>query len=98
MTVTEWLIETHTPVQGFIFRPHVRCKDGFSVSVQASRYHYCTPRETDVDPREYTHVELVPSESDTIIAPYSEGPDSSVYSQVPVSVVDELGEKHGGFA
>ena len=25
-------------------RPHVLCKDGFTISVQASKSHYCTPR------------------------------------------------------
>ena len=29
-----------------IVRNHIICKDGFEVSVQASKHHYCYPRET----------------------------------------------------
>lgn len=29
---------------GYIIRPHVTCKDGAVFSIQASRMHYCTPK------------------------------------------------------
>jgi len=35
--------------------PRVVCKNGFSLSVQASQYRYCSPR-SDTGP--YTHVEI----------------------------------------
>ncbi len=81
-------------------RPKLFCKDGFSVSVQASSFHYCCPR---VDGAErYEAVELgFPSDEDPIIMDYAEDysdPTGTVYGFVPVSVVNELIEKHGGIS
>lgn len=30
-------------------RPYLKCKDGYTVSVQASGFHYCSPREDGAD-------------------------------------------------
>lgn len=30
-------------------RPHVKCGNGFKISIQASKVHYCTPRESGCD-------------------------------------------------
>lgn len=49
--------------------PAIECADGFTMSVQASRSHYCTPRN-DVGP--YTAVEVgFPSKHENRIAPYA---------------------------
>lgn len=37
-------------------RPAIVCKDGTTYSVQASAYHYCSPRETGAE--RYTSVEV----------------------------------------
>ena len=79
-------------------RPHAICEDGFRVSIQASQYHYCTPREDgQID---YEEVELgYPSEKEEMILDFAEDPDdptSTVYGYVPVEVVDKMLEKHGG--
>ncbi len=75
----------------------VECKDGFGVSVQASRRNYCTP-ENDSGP--YTAVELgFPTASDSLIIKYAENksdPTETVYGWVPVGVVHALLIKHGG--
>lgn len=82
-------------------RPRVVCKDGFTISIQASDYHYCTPRET-FKPREgktYSSVELgYPSMKDDLITFYAEDDDytNTVYGWVPVDIVVKLLEKHGG--
>ena len=77
----------------------VECADGFNVSIQASRIHYCSPRE-DFPLDGYTAVELgFPSEADDLIQPYAETPEDprgTVYGYVPSSVVLELLTKHGG--
>ena len=109
-------------------RPRVFCKDGFSISIQASEYHYCTPRYSQVPPKSeglwlimngdrifsgdsrgtffsnifipYKTVELgYPSAEDDLIKFYAEGDNytTTVYAGVPVMVVEELIEKHGGF-
>lgn len=79
--------------------PRVVCADGFVMSVQASDGNYCSPRTTDSD--HYASVEIgYPSEASEIINQYAEDPESpidTVYPYVPVEVVDELIESHGGF-
>tara|TARA_Y100000310_G_scaffold333481_1_gene411134 strand:- start:432 stop:749 length:318 start_codon:yes stop_codon:yes gene_type:complete len=77
----------------------VVCEDGFTVSIQASSGHYCSPRLDDA-PR-WDSVELgYPSEWDWLLSEYQDGdadePTQSVYGWVPVGVVYLLLTKHGG--
>ena len=78
-------------------RPRVLCNDGFSVSIQANEYVYCSPRLDVAD--HYDTVELgFPSEKDDLILPYAveeDRPTETVYGWVPVEVVNELINKHG---
>lgn len=77
----------------------IKCVDGFSISVQASYLHYCTPRKNKAWP--YREVELgYPSRLDELIDDYAEDPGSTktVYGYVPIEVVNQLIDKHGGFA
>ena len=78
-------------------RPRMKCADGFEISVQASSFHYCEPRISgDVI---YEKVELgYPSIEEPFIADYAEDDDltNTVYAYVPIEVVNELIEKHGG--
>jgi hypothetical protein len=80
----------------------ITCKDGFHVSVQASQYHYSTPREDY--PGEYTHVECGfpsahPGEE---MARYQEMPDEDptgcVYPYVPIAIVERMLKSHGGIS
>lgn len=80
-------------------RPKVICADGFRISIQASEYHYSTPR---VNAAIYTHVELgFPSGPPTAeIMEYAEDPEDptgTVYGYVPIELVYELLKLHGGF-
>ena len=80
-------------------RTRIQCNDGFSISIQASLCHYCEPRRTFEGP--YTEVELgYPSCSEELLIPYMEDdyckPEDTVYSYVPVEVVDKVIKKHGG--
>lgn len=80
-------------------RPRVYCKDGFSISIQANCHAYCTPRVNDLV--EYEKVELgFPNKIDELIEPYSEDPGrtGTVYGYVPVELVEQLLELHGGIA
>ena len=95
MTITEFLQKTN--YCGYGCRPRVRCADDFSVSVQASQYHYCRPRIDNAE--KYNAVELgYPSAADDLITDYAEGDTytDTVYGYVPVEIVDKLIEKHGG--
>lgn len=79
-----------------IHRYRVICNDGFSFSMQASRYHRSIQ---DPITKLYESVELgYPSDLDELIAPYAEEDYTinTVFNYVPVEVVDELLVKHGG--
>ena len=78
----------------------VRCYDGFRMSVQASRDHFCTPRQ-DTGP--YTHVEVAyPNRLEELILPYADGASTiaglrpTIYVNVPAEVVLATIEAHAG--
>ena len=75
----------------------VECADGFRMSVQASEYHYCSPRTNDAV---YHCVEVgFPSECEWELMPWAEDPDTpsdTIYPFVPVTVIRAVIEKHGG--
>ncbi len=78
--------------------PVLVCADGFKMSVQASRTHYCTPCD-NVGP--YTHVEVgYPSAVEPLLMPHIDRPDhdptDTVYGWVPLDVVAAVVAKHGG--
>ena len=98
MTVREFLKETYKPHKYsdvlIEIRPHIVCEDGFIVSVQAGEALYCTPR-LNLKNGNYENVELgFPSVNDDLIKDYYDG--FGVYPYVPVEVVENLIEKHGG--
>ena len=75
----------------------IECEDGFNISVQASEYMYCEPRINKGWP--YSEVELgFPSKNDDLIDDYAEEPGTieTVYPYVPIEIVNQLIEKHGG--
>jgi len=76
------------------------CADGFSMSVQASRHNYCTPRVDDA--RAYDEVEIgFPNAYEPLIAKYAEDDEDytgTVYGWVPADIVTLVCVKHGGVA
>lgn len=73
-------------------RPHYLCKDGFSISIQASVGHYCIPKKTLLDCN-YSHVEIgFPSSFEETLNPYMQSED--IFAQVPVEIVDKIIKKH----
>ena len=81
-----------------IMRKKIVCADGFDLSVQASEFHYCSPRDDDGP---YTKVEVgFPSAEEELLLPHIEGgkepPTESVYPWTPIEVVYTVIEKHGG--
>jgi hypothetical protein len=84
---------------------HLRLGDGEVISVQASSFHYCTPRE-DFAP-EYSHVEVASfGKGIPELADYAEnaanppaGPeDVWVYPYTPTERVEALIAARGGLA
>lgn len=83
---------------GFRLLKEIECKDGFKISVQASKNHYCQPRETL-----RTGYDLVecgfPNATPEFILEYAEdidNPTDTVYGYVPVELVNNLINYHGG--
>ena len=79
----------HDKREGFFVHEMV-CADGFKMSVQASRGHYCSPRN-EVGP--YVSVEVYPDEGELLFEELSG--NSGVYGLVPVTTVAAVIEKHG---
>ena len=81
-------------------KDRIECNDGYTASIQASRYSYCTPRETN-HKAGYSSFEIgFPNMEDVILIPYAENKDDlmgTVYGYVPVEVIEQLIELHGGF-
>ena len=77
--------------------PHVVCKDGFEMSVQAGQSLYSEPRDV-VNSYEEAEVGF-PSTEESLLTSYAENEDNlcgTVYGYVPCSIIDEVIEKHGG--
>lgn len=80
--------------------PHVICKDGFQMSVQAGRGCCSTPTDDEAD--YYSSVEVSSlSDDEPLLDQFRndeqcEGCYLSDYHYVPVEVINEVLEKHGG--
>jgi len=75
----------------------VVCRDGFSMSVQASSGHYCSPRN-DEGPWETVEVGF-PSIIEPLLWDYADEPGAwtdTVYGYVPIELVAAVIEVHGG--
>ena len=77
--------------------PAIKCKDGYIVSIQASEFHYCFPRENGLN--EYEALEVgYPSENTPEFYPYADGPEETaeVFGYVPIEVIQQVLDSHGG--
>ncbi len=74
----------------FTIRERAYCKDGFNVSIQQSQFHYCG----------FDEVELgFPSEKVEELEVYAEdwdNPTRTVYSNIPISLIEAIVATHGG--
>lgn len=78
----------------------IYCADGTSLSVQASRMHYCFPKNNEGP---YSRVEVgFPSApppaawEEYCTGNFAEKPCDTVYAQVPLDVVAQFINMHGG--
>ncbi len=98
--IRDFLKKTYRLVNGEQdHRPHIFCKDGFKISIQAGLPWYCQPRKT-LESGEYEAVEVGGlHEAEELLMPYAEEPGKptkTIYASVPVSVVEKVIAKHGG--
>ena len=91
------VVEKLVPGMTRSYNPHVVCKDGFKMSVQAGQSLYSTPKDVADD---YEEAEVgYPSTEETLLTTYAEDNDNlcdTVYGYVPCSIIDQVIEKHGG--
>lgn len=91
------LIESRQFFSGALISPRMVLASGVSMSVQASAFHYCIPRE---DSGPWTHYEIgYPSEEIPDIAGYAEDlddPTNTVYCYVPAELVMKIINDNGG--
>ena len=106
--IKDYWAKNHKASDGFSFAgekhvscPVVRCADGFTMSVQASYAHYCSPR-TYVNDGDYYEWEIgFPSAKEDLIMKWVEDgndPTGTVYGYVPTEIINQVIEKHGGIA
>ena len=81
--------------------PLIICADGFKMSVQASKSHYCLPRDS-AGPWHQVEVGF-PTEKVEAFMPFIDGDDNTdptetVYAFVPIDIVAQAIADHGGFA
>jgi hypothetical protein len=100
ITLQEFIVLTNAPLNQYnrncCVRPRVVCENGYSISIQASMYHYCEPRESMETT--YTHLELgFPNNDDyeALLTQY-DGDGDSVYGYVPCETVDNIITLCGG--
>ena len=97
MTIREFLKETYPCTWLLRPRPYVLCMDGFKVSVQGGTGYASVP---DTPSMVYQMLELgFPNEEEPELMPYAEDPEiptGTVYTYVPIDVVEKVVSKHGG--
>ncbi len=97
MTIEQFIEKTFIEKFGLCFRPEIVCNDGFRMSVQGSYGHYCSPKKTQ---DWYTSLEIgYPSSEEPLIKQYAEDKGdltNTVYGYVPIEIIQEVIEKHGG--
>ena len=73
------------------------CSDGFHMSVQASKGHYCAPREDNAWPYFAFEVGFPSAVEPTLGAGEDEiKPNETIYGWVPATVIEEIVNRHGG--
>lgn len=94
LALTHGIIKERSSLEGFQITKGLECADGFRMSVQASEYHMCEPKEL----RPYGTYESFEvgdvSSFEELLDEYDEGAD--VYGCVPADVINSIVKKHGG--
>jgi len=87
---------TAFPIEGGIrYLPTIVCADGFEMSVQASKFHYSTPRATIAFDQYASYEVGFPTHWQDFNADHTNG---DVLGYVPSDVISAVIEKHGGVA
>lgn len=95
----EWMDKNRKGLDGRLCT-RMTLKSGLSMSVQASEYAYCSPRETLDSYVHYSEFEVgFPSEVVESLLEYAEDlerPTDTVYGYVPAEVIQKIVDDNGG--
>ena len=72
---------------------NIICVDGFTMSAQASSYHYCFPKEDGLKVYE-TYEVGHPNKKERLLSKYRVDP--GIYAFVPAEIINKIVDKHGG--
>jgi len=92
----QWFLSTGSTDQ--VVHPSVICNDGTTLSVQASQYHYCSPRvNKDGRNARYYQVEVF-CVSTAVPESWLEFGDNvdNPFAYIPTTMVEEFIDLHGG--
>lgn len=100
--IVDWneFFEMEEPEQerNFILFNHIKCKDGFTMSVQASYWHYCNPRVTLYSKNNFIYESMevwYPNKKEEKLMPYAcQDSWEWVYAQVPINTLNDIIENH----
>lgn len=83
--------------RSFPLAKRITCRDGFSLSVQATHGAYCSPR-TNIGPWDQVEVGFPSAKPELIMhrAEQPEIPTETVYGYVDIELVEQLIALHGG--
>jgi hypothetical protein len=79
-------------------RPKIVCMDGFKMSVQGHEMTYSIPKKVGI---EFEAMEIgFPSQQEDLIIEFIDRPGheptQSVYGFIPINLIEQVIEKHGG--
>jgi hypothetical protein len=98
--INKFMTENRVIIRGGLLVKKLVCKNGLTMSVQASFFHYCSPREDSLS--HYDSVEVgYPSRKVDALMEYAERPETpteTVYGWVPVDVINKIVDENGGLS
>lgn len=99
-TFTQWMQENKYPESQGGNAKSLKLADGTTLSIQASRFHYCQPRANFEDYALYSEFEIgFPSVEIPEIMKWAENPEdptNTVYGYVPKAVIEKVISSRGG--
>lgn len=97
---TDWMDEAARKGKNYEPIRRLKPKDGHTLSIQASKYHYCEPRSDRESYNQYEKFEIgFPTFRSTMLMPFAEEPErptDTVYAYVPKEIIERLIKRHGG--
>jgi hypothetical protein len=93
--LNNWLKEATMVDDSCQIRKNLVCNDGTTLSVQASQFHWCSPRFNDSVSYSKVEVFYISSDVPKCWLEYGDNVDHT-FAYIPVVMVEEFIDSHGG--